>query len=257
MSYELNMMKAEVEALRLVKEHTSIPVPIVLFYDNSHSICNADYFIMDKIEGESFFVLKNKGLVTSEQQVAIHQKMGQINREINRIKGISFGYLGTPEKQGTDWKKIFLTMLEEVLKDGESIGISLGVDYNEVRDLIQRAAYTLEEVEEPTFVHWDMWDGNVFINNGEITGIIDFERAQWADPLMEAYFRRDNYGKDFIDGYGANLREESPIRALLYDIYLYLIMVIETKYRMYDNNWQYDYAAKQLALSMEDLKNLV
>lgn len=257
MSYEHGIMKAEVEALRLVTEHGTVPVPTVLFYDDSHSICDTDYFFMDKLEGESFFALNNKGMLTSVQQATIHHEMGRFNREINRIKGTSFGYFGTPEKQGANWKDVFLTMMEEVLKDGENIGISIGMDYDMVRSMIQKAAYTLEEVKEPTFVHWDIWDGNVFIKDGEITGIIDFERALWAEPLMEAYFRRDNNGKEFIEGYGTNLREEAPVRALLYDLYLYLIMIIETKYRMYDNDWQYGYATKLLALSMEELRNLV
>lgn len=257
MSYEHNIMKAEVEALRMVKENTTVPVPAVLFYDDSHMICDVDYFFMDKLEGESFFSLSNKGQVPSEQQDAIHYQMGQFNRELNRLKGTGFGYLGTPKKQGTNWKEVFLTMVEDVIKDGENIGICLDVEYDEVRSLIQKAAYSLEEVKKPVFVHWDMWDGNVFIKDGKITGIIDFERALWAEPLMENYFRRDNNGKEFIKGYGANLRAEAPVRALLYDIYLYLIMIIETKYRMYDNDWQYDYATKQFSLSMKELRDLV
>lgn len=257
MSYEHNIMKAEVEALRLVKSKTKVPVPKVLFYDNSHSICSVDYFFMDKIEGESFFQLKNKGLLPYETQNNIYYEMGRLNHEMNQIKAESFGYLGMPNKQDTSWKEVFLNMIEEVLRDGEKIVIDLTVPYEEVRSLITKASSTLEEVVTPTFVHWDLWDGNVFIKDGKISGIIDFERAMWADPLMEFNFRGDSNINDFYNGYGANLRIEAPIRSLLYDMYLYLIMIIETKYRMYPDDWQYGYATKQLHRAMEELRKVV
>ena len=240
MRYEKNIMKAEVEALRLVKSSTSVPVPEVIYYDETGDVCKSNYFFMEKIEGDSFFQLKDKGLIPYETQNQIYQEMGRLNKEMNQIKGTSFGFLGTPEKQSDNWKKVFLQMVEELLQDGEYIEISLGVAYDEVRNLIGRASFSLEEVSVPTFVHWDLWDGNVFVKDGKITGIIDFERALWAEPLMEFNFRAHVNIKDFYEGYGANLREAAPIRALLYDLYLFLIMTIETKYRMYEDDWQYN-----------------
>jgi aminoglycoside phosphotransferase (APT) family kinase protein len=148
-------------------------------------------------------------------------------------------------------------MMEDVLKDGETIEIGLGVEYDEVRNLISRASYALEEVTKPVFIHWDLWDGNAFIKDGKITGIIDFERALWGDPLMESYFRAHCNTKEFNDGYGADLRKESPVRALLYDMYLYLIMVIETKFRMYPDDWQLNFATKELQKAMKELKQLI
>lgn len=257
MSYEHNIMKAEVEALRLVKQRTKVPVPQVLYYDESHFICNGDYFFMEKIEGDSFFQLKNKGLVPYEHQKMIYREMGRYNHEMNQIKGELFGYLGRPKKQGNSWKNTFLTMMEEVLQDGERIEIELPAAYEKIRRFVDKASFSLEEVSVPSFVHWDLWDGNVFIKEGKITGIIDFERALWADPLMEFNFRGHIKIKEFYEGYGANLREEAPIRGLLYDLYLFLIMVIETKYRRYPDNWQYDFATKQLKRTLEELEVMV
>lgn len=257
MSYEKNMMKAEVEALRLVGEKTRVPVPGVLFYDDSHTVCNADYFFMDKIEGDNFFTLKNQGKIPYEIQNDIFRQVGRYNYEMNQIQGTTFGYIGLPKMQGDSWKEVFLAMLEDVLKDGEQIDISLGVAYDEVRQLIRKAGFALEEVKKPSFVHWDLWDGNIFVKDGRITGIIDFERALWAEPLMEFYFRGHINIKDFYEGYGADLKEQAPIRSLLYDIYLFLIMIVETKYRMYQDDWQFGFATKQLAKAMEELRKLL
>ena len=256
MTYEHNMMQAEVTALRLVREKTSVPVPEILYYDASNSICNAEYFFMDKLEGDSFFKLKNDGMPEAEQKTIISE-IGYYNAAMNQIFGTNFGYIGLSQKQGRSWKDTFLSMLSDVLKDGETIDISLGVEYDVVRKLIDKASFALEELKNPVFVHWDLWDGNVFVKDGKITGLIDFERALWGDPLMEAYFRAHCYNEDFTLGYGADLRKEAPIRALLYDMYLYLIMVIETKYRLYPDDWQINFSKKELQIAMESLNKLL
>ncbi len=256
MSYENNIMKAEVDGLRFIKEKTTVPVPEVLFYDATKSVCNADYFFMEKIEGESFYKLKCSGMPESEQKLILRE-IGHFNQEMNKIKGTSYGYIGQIEKQGSSWKETFLSMISDILFDGERIEISLGMEYDEVRKLIEKASVALEQVQQPVFVHWDLWDGNVFVKEGKVSGIIDFERALWGDPLMECYFRRHSNNKDYIEGYGADLRTEAPIRALLYDIYLYLIMVIETKYRNYADDGQYNFATKELYASVEELRKLL
>ena len=252
MTYEHNIMQAEVDALRTVKTNTTVPVPEVLYYDASHNLCNADYFFMEKIEGESYHKLKNDGM-PEEVQKEIMYDIGRYNYEMNQILGTKFGYIGLADKQGLNWRETFLSMIEDILKDGEDIDVSLGVEYEAVRTLINKASFVLDEVKQPVFVHWDLWEGNVFVKDGEITGIIDFERAMWADPLMEYSFRAHSNNEDFIAGYGVDLRKKVPVRALLYDIYLYLIMVIETKYRHYLEDWQYGFATKELYKAMNEL----
>lgn len=255
MSYEKNIMQAEVEGLRLVKEKTVVPVPEVYFYDDSRSICNASYFFMEKIEGESLSQLGNKGMQDEEWE-KIKFDTGRYNREINSIIGKQFGYLGQPEKQGNSWRETFLSMISDVLTDGEKIGIDIGVNYNDIRNLIHNVDYVLDEVKLPVFVHWDLWEGNIFVKDGKITGIIDFERCLWGDPLIEHGFCRDSYKKEFVKGYGTDLRSIAPVRALLYDIYLYLIMTVETNYRNYPDDWQYNFASGELKASLEELRSL-
>lgn len=256
MTYEKNIMQAEVDALRMVKKQTPVPVPKVLYYDNSKSACNADYFFMEKLDGESFYKLKCNGM-PEEEQKQILTETGRLNKQINEITGGSFGYIGRPEKQGPDWKDTFLAMISEVLDDGERIEISLGIDYGRLRSLIESFSPALGEVKQPSLVHWDIWDGNVFVKDRKVEGIIDFERALWGDPLMEYYFRRHSCNECFNRGYGANLRQEAPVRALLYDIYLYLIMVIETKYRSYPDDGQYRFAAGKLSAAAMELENML
>lgn len=257
MTYEHNIMKTEVESMRLVKQKTQVPVPQIFFYDDSHSISDSDYFLMEKLEGENFFKLRSEGKLSDEQQNDIFYNIGKYNYEINQLTGDCFGYPGLPQKQSKSWKEAFNTMMEDVLCDGEAIDMALCIGYDELRGLIEMAGFSLSEVTRPALVHWDLWEGNVFIKDGKIAGIIDFERALWGDPLIEFAFRSHGVAESFFEGYGRNLRKEAPIRATLYDIYLFSIMTIETKYRMYPDDWMYNYSIKHLSESINELKSLL
>jgi len=93
----------------------------------------------------------------------------------------------------------------------------------------------LAEVESPALIHWDLWDPNIFVDSTSkrITGLIDFERAMWADPLMEGNFMKPSPA--LLDGYELAITQApgTPARRALYDLYLSLIMVIESTYRRF------------------------
>ena len=125
-----------------------------------------------------------------------------------------------------------------------------------MRDVIARNAGCLDEVTEPRYVEWDLWDSNVMIRDGAIVGIIDHERAFYGDPLIEGGFTATElpaFGDPaaFMRGYGhGELTEAERVRRRLYCLYLTLIMVIETVYRGHADTRQYDWAREQLAESM-------
>ena len=89
-------------------------------------------------------------------------------------------------------------------------------------------------------MHWDAWDLNFFAKDGKITGIIDFERALWADPLMEAQFR-PVFGDAITNsmrGYGkTSFTPEEEERCHLYTLHLALVMNTECYYRNYDTDF--------------------
>ncbi|MBK8136950.1 MAG: phosphotransferase [Chloroflexi bacterium] len=109
----------------------------------------------------------------------------------------------------------------------------------------------------PWLVHWDLWDGNVFVDpaSGEINGIIDFERALWGDPLIELNFREYSDASAFGEGYGKAVLDTSArrLRRSLYDLYLYLIMVIEDDFRQYETHEITDWARGNLVRVLEEL----
>ena len=53
MTYEKNIMFSEVDSMRMIAERTKVPVPKILFYDDSCEIADREYFFMEMLRGQS------------------------------------------------------------------------------------------------------------------------------------------------------------------------------------------------------------
>lgn len=241
--YEKNIMKAEVEALNAVNLNTNLPVPQIYFYDGTGEIEGLEYILMKKINGDCLNTGSNS--IARDEKQKIEFELGGINNEINKISNIKFGYLAQAEKQSSKWGEAFFNIVSDILEDGKDANVAL--PYDEIEDIFKRFLYVCDDIKKPQLVHWDLWPGNVLIENGRISGIIDFERSLWADPLMEYYFSNLLNNKNFCAGYGINLNdldENSKIRRSLYNLYLYLVLKIECYYRNYVDSSQNTWAEK-------------
>jgi aminoglycoside phosphotransferase (APT) family kinase protein len=249
MTYEHDAMGIELAALGLITEHTGVPVPAVEFADQSHELCDADYFFMPYIDADNLGVVAQQ--LPAADLAKYHQALGAANRELNSIRGPGFGPLAAPGQES--WRVVFTRMAEDVLQDGERRQVDLGWDYNVVRAAFAEHADSLDEVTDPAYVEWDLWDGNVMIRDGTIVSIIDHERAFYGDPLIEAGFvatQLPAFGDPapFMRGYGrGELTPTEQIRRRLYCLHLTLIMVIETVYRGHTDPWEYDWARGHLS----------
>ncbi len=185
-----------------------------------------------------------KAAMSPEEREAVERELGFHNRKINDIQGERFGgFFQEGSREG--WSQVFRRMVQDVLEDGKDRGVPLPFSYEGAEREADRRMDVLAEVTEPRLVHWDLWDGNVFVRDGRIVGFIDFERALWGDPLMEYYWGRLAVSPAFRRGYGeGELTEAKRVRRKLYDFYLDLILLIECAYRGYANEghrkWAYD-----------------
>ena len=57
MTYERGAMGIELESLRMIAERTSVPVPHVDFADQTHELCDADYFFMPFIHADNLGII--------------------------------------------------------------------------------------------------------------------------------------------------------------------------------------------------------
>lgn len=248
--YEHNLMEAEVSAMRLIHEAGGVPIPVVYGYDDTKELAPCRYFFQERLAGRTYNHVR--GELTEAENNAIEIELGGYNAKLNEIKGESFGYLAQTESHRSSWREAFGVMIDWVLQDGKEAGVELPVPYEQVRAIVEAHADTLDDVTSPRLVFWDLWEGNLFVNEGHITGIIDAERALWGDPLMEHSFSHFANRAAFLQGYGipspaADSRTNR--RRLLYDLYLALVLRIESSYRQYDDNhtqWTADNLAERI-----------
>ena len=253
MTYEKNIMFSEVQAMKLAGQCRDIPVAQIYGYDDSCTICESPYFFMEKLRGKSLNTIKD---ALEERQIEeIYRKTGEIIRSVNQISCPCFGYPGQPEYQGEEWYSVFHKMIEAGIEDAKQGNVDLKIVTDELLFLLERDKAFFDEVVEPRLVHWDCWDGNIFVEDGRLMGIIDWERCLWGDPLMEVGFRTYDPNPAFQKGYGMeSLDEKQQRRALWYDIYLMILVSLECEYRKYETMEMYDWSTDILMKQFERLR---
>lgn len=255
MTYEKNIMASEVAAMQQVAALKTVPIPKILFYDAEHVLYPSTYFFMDCLEGSSFASCMEQ--MSEAEKAKIQYDMGVYTKQINTITHTKFGYYGQEEKQQEGWYNTFQSMLEDVYADAMRKKVVVPVTEEVVLQFLERDKEVFEAVKIPQLVHWDIWAGNVFVKDNKVTGIIDFERCLWADPLMEYGFRTFDKQEAFFEGYGIKaLSQEASMRARWYDIYLFLIWCCEGAYRQYADKSLYEYGCSMLVEGIDEIKHM-
>lgn len=254
MTYERDLMATEVACMRLAASNPAIPVPLVLGADDSLERCDAPYVFMERRPGE---VLSSaRDALAPEEVAALHRQVGRIVRELHGITGPWFGYPGHPGLRADDWPTAFERIVGSVLDDAVARDVDLGHPVDDLRATVRRHHDDLAEVTTPRLVHWDLWDPNVLVRDGEVTGVIDFERCLWGDPLMEAQFR-PFFGPGVtapMEGYGrTSFTPAEERRCDLYTMHLGLVIVTECAYRHYDTDEAITIGRRVLGTAMERL----
>ncbi len=247
-SNEVGLMQAETAAMRLVAENCSFKVADIQYYDTSNTVCDGNYFFMEKLEGDNFVLVKH-GM--SEEAIArIHTEIGQISRELMNIQNPTFGFLGEDKRYDSLFTFV-KQMLANLISDAQKRDIDILYDGQTLMNQLENDKSAFEAVHDASLVHWDMWEGNVFVKDGHVSGIIDWERALWGEAFMDDRFRMHNRGKHFLEGFGqVSFSEDEQKRLRWYDIILYLTMMIEVFCREFEDQGQYYWAREMLEKCM-------
>ena len=172
--------------------------------------------------------------------------------------GAAFGYPFRDELQAASAREAYVVLVDAVLDDARRYGVVMPLDPGLLRRRLVAASVAFDEVTQPTLVHFDLWDGNLLVDDERITGVIDHERAMWADPTADlasrALFRPVPEAIDedaaFRTAYlGVAGREPLPdasarTRARLWAAYLALIMTVEAVPRGYAGEWFAEHDAR-------------
>lgn len=248
LTYESDLMKTEVAVFKLLNEKTQVPVPNILFKDFTHKFVKRDYYIMEKLQGKPWNHCINK--ISKEENDQIWSELGRYCAQINSLENENFGYFNNGIRVSSkSWGTTFSKMIELLLLDAERLGAELPILSSDIQKLVQKHILELYVVKTPKLIHWDLWEGNVFVksykNTFKIEGIIDCERSLYGDPVMDVPFNiamhhaSERGRHPFLEGYAKEcgktiqISENFKIRRNLYNVYLYLVMLIESKSRQY------------------------
>lgn len=244
LQYEADLIRAEAEYLRLVAGGAPrVPVARVLAQGSDGPDIDGDWLLTTFLRGTPLpEVAAANGDATD-----VRRDVGSALASVHRITGDRFGYTGDRPHAAT-WREAFRAIVESLLDDGVAWGV--GEDLlpaHRVRAALDRHGATLDAVERPALVHFDLWDGNVLARLDEGTwrlgGLVDGERFLFGDPLVDlvspVIFRRieDEPGHPLLDGYaqaaGAPLvlDDSARTRLALYRMWLYVLMVAENPSR--------------------------
>lgn len=155
--------------------------------------------------------------------------------------GNYFGYLKDNEKfQFKTWYEAFSSMMNNIVMDGKKKNVKL--PYEAITTAVEQRKALLNEIKTPQVVDYDLWAGNVFLQEVDgklsISGIIDFERAFYgdfhADFTASMFIYNDvNNEEEFKKGYreggrSLEISNKDEERMILYRMYMAVILAVET-----------------------------
>lgn len=242
---EFELMRTELLVSRIAAR-LRMPVPHIELVDFSRRLVPSDYIFMPRLTGRRLDSVKHE--LTSAGEAEVRRQLGINAARLHTVTGTFFGYPRSDGRTWSDrWRLSFLTMIGDVLRDAQRFGVDLGGPVESIGRIIDRYAALLDDVLHPALIHFDLWDGNVFVlPDNSIEGIIDGERAFFGDPCAEfvslALFRDFEELPDLLEGYSRESglsvfsHPSARKRIYLYTIYLYLLMLAEGPTRGYSGS---------------------
>jgi aminoglycoside phosphotransferase (APT) family kinase protein len=239
-SYEQKALETEVTMLRMLATNAAIPVPKVHAVDLTMDILPGKCFFMDYLHGSPWNKLHRE--IKPDAHVILEKELARVQMALNAIKGKYFGFVVSNDDgrvNKTRWYDAFSDLVGMLGEDYARFGIKLPAFARKTMASLPAHEPAFNEVSEPSLVHWDLWEGNIFLEKRgdeyHIEGITDFERALWADPYIEVSFWNPKRHAALVDCYGREAFEASnaQVRRVFYDLYLSMIMYLEQYTRGY------------------------
>lgn len=235
---EIRLMDNETTALR-VAAAAGLPAPRLVRSFAADCALGCPCFLMTYLEGTSFERMQ-EGL-DGAQVEAVYRQLGALVRTIHAHTGDAYGRL---IDRFHSWRDAFAAMAENLARDARDTQALPEAVARAFLDRVRRDEAALEEVRRPALLHRDLWFGNLFIDRASlrVTGLIDWERAQHGDPLLEFVFGfiegRSAFARGvsaFNEGYGRDgrLSEAEQARITLYTAYFQAILPVEGRMRGY------------------------
>ncbi len=236
LTYENNLIKSEVYFYEKFADLNNVCFPKIYGHDYSPE-SEYQYLIMEYIEGQMLTEAKLSGEEYSQVMLELGKAMAEIH---NLPCEEDFGYIQNGLYK--TWEEAYLSMTENVIKNAERKNAKIPY-LGEIRSIIEENRNILREVKNTSFVHFDLWAGNIILRDKRLYALIDCERAMIGDTVGDfisldytaAFDLEEN--KHLIEGYNSAANEPLSFdsnemkRLYLMKIYLGLIVYTEQYYR--------------------------
>jgi aminoglycoside phosphotransferase (APT) family kinase protein len=230
--YERRMMAQEPQLHALVRAETTVPVAEILAHDDSRSLVDRDYLLMERLPGRP---LTEAGL-TGRQVDGVLEQVGFYLAQMHALVADRYGYLGAhrPMQPQRTWVESFSVMWNSLLDDNVACGGYTAEEADALRRLLEVYRPHFDRPVPASLLHMDVWAQNILVGEGgDVTGLVDLDRALWGDPEIE-FAVLDYCGLSeppFWRGYGRDRDTSFPaqIRArfyLLYEVQKYVAIRI-------------------------------
>ncbi|TQL01936.1 phosphotransferase family protein [Cellulomonas sp. SLBN-39] len=252
MTYEHDLVRTEARVYALAAGHPGVRTPALLATDLTRTVLPGDVVVAAHLPGVPW---AEADLPPDDARTArLRRELGAVMAHLHAVDGPAFGYLGAVEAaggpadppgtrlHGRTWPEAFGRVVGAILADARAWDVTVPADA--VRAALAAHHDALAAVTRPVLVHGDLWPGNVFVDpaTGALTGVIDAERALWADPLLELVgadpWTLGPPSADVLAGYAGvapldTTSDAARTRMLLYRLHTALVLRVEGAPRGY------------------------
>lgn len=163
-------------------QHTSVPVPPVLWFEDDETILGGVFFVMGRVdgfvpvpwsrEGRRFLARVGSGPIGAQ----FVRLLGEIHGLDWRALGL--GFLGAPEP-GSGFASARVDKLEQMLRRHQ-------IDPEPIfEDAIGWLRENAPQAGRTALVHGDYRSGNLIYDDDRIASVLDWEFTQLGDPIMD------------------------------------------------------------------------
>lgn len=174
-----------------------VPVPRVIVVDSSHDFASGDVMIMTKVRGAA--VIDTWHLLTADQQRHLSYQFGQALAQMHSVTFEKFGRLRKLATKPQDrWIDYVISFYDQYMIPALEKRLLPADLLERLPAIMTRYRPMLDSVMTAHLVHMDAHPENVLQENGELTGIVDFEWALSGDPSSD--FQVQDQWAEFCPG---------------------------------------------------------
>lgn len=238
-SVDKNNMWWEARMLKLM-ESFDIPAPKLILFDDTGELCSEEYIFMSYIPGQVYSKVKDN--LTDKEKGDIEFQIGRITSTISSIKGEHYFLPSHPHYQFKNNYDFVYNLFNLLINDIDNNVLNDKIIMR-IYDILWKNKNNLNNVNEISLCNTDLWDGNILIENGNISGIVDFSDLYFCDKLMTFYFHTIDgaTNKRFLQGFNKkNLSSDENARIEIYRLYVILKMIVDCEIKNYGRfDWMY------------------